>query len=605
MPKSAGARAIDPEQLKRKYREERAKRIRSDGNAQYRVVSYEFPHMLKDPWSPNPAPREALTEDVDVLVVGGGMSGIMTAGRLKKSGVTSLRLLERGGDFGGTWYWNRYPGAQCDTEAYIYMPWLEEAQYVPSQKYAGGPELLHYFKYLAAHFGLYENTCFNTKADSFHWDEATHRWIVRTDRGDLFRARFICLCVGNLAQPKLPGVEGIEKFSGHMFLSSRWDYDYTGGTPETCKLDKLAGKRVAIIGTGCTAVQAVPHLAKWAKQLFVFQRTPSMINVRGNTATDAEWAKTLQPGWQEERMYNFEEYVFNPAATERDLVDDGWTDLARSLADIEGAQKALGRTSSDTAELLQVADFLKMEESRRRVDDLVEDPASAEALKAYYNVHCKRPTFHDEFLSAFNKPNVALVDTGGAGVECITEKGIVVAGQEYEVDCIIFSTGFEAVTLTFRTGEYEVVGVEGRTLEDKWKDGFASLHGMFTRGFPNMLLVGHIRDGGGSFNATYPFSYQANHAAAVIKDCLDRGLTRIDVTQEAEDDWRRTMKEKTPPIHAFLAECTPGYLNNEGDADQPALRTALYGGSVIEYVNILRAWREGRRMLQDMETSSA
>jgi cyclohexanone monooxygenase len=594
-------RAIDPGALKQKYAEERDKRLGPQGGRQYRLAIDDYPELIEDPWAKAPSPRAAVSEDVDALVVGGGMSGIMTAGRLMQNGVTNLRLIERGADYGGTWYWNRYPGAQCDTESYIYMPLLDESGYVPTQKYAGQPELQSYFKQVADQLGLTERALFRTKANSFTWDEGLQRWIVRTDRGDEIRARFIALCVGNLAQPKLPAIEGIKSFKGHMFLTARWDYDYTGGSASAPQLTNLRDKRAAIIGTGASAVQAIPHLAEWAKELFVFQRTPSMINYRGNTKTDPEWAKSLKPGWQEERMKNFEEYVFNPAGTERDLVADGWTDLARSLANVDAAKEVLQEPCTDLAELMQIADFIKMEESRERVDQTVSDPATAEGLKAYYNVHCKRPTFHDEYLPAFNKPNVTLVDTGGKGVERITEKGVVVGGREYEVDCVIFSTGFEAATPTYLTGEYTLTGVGGRSLEDKWNQQFTSLHGMLTHGFPNMILVGHVRDGGGSFNATYPFMQQANHAAALIATTIGKGASSFDVTPEAEARWRQTMKDKTPPIQQFLSDCTPGYLNNEGNPDGSALRLSLYGGGVIEYANVLREWREGGGLERDLE----
>lgn len=593
-------RLIDPQKLKRKYAEEREKRLRSTVGRGYALAKDRNTSLTQDLWSRSAGSRQPLNEEVDVLVVGGGMSGIMTAARLMQNGVTDIRLLERGGDFGGTWYWNRYPGAACDTESYIYLPFLDDTGYVPTEKYAGQPEIQAYLKDLARTFGVTPRALFNTKAQTLSWDEGRQRWIVRTEQGDEFRARFIALCAGALSQPKLPEIEGIETFKGRMFLNSRWDYEYTGGSVGYPQMTKLRDKRVAIVGTGCSAVQAIPHLAQWAKELIVFQRTPSMVNYRGNTKTDPEWAKSLEPGWQERRLNNFEDCLFNPVGATEDLVADGWTDIARSMTDLERAKAALGEASADPAELMQVADFLTMSGNWDRVDQLVADKATAEALKAYYNVNCKRPTFHDEYLQSFNRPNVALVNTEGQGVERITPDGVVVAGKLHEVDCIIFATGFEVFTLTYVTGEYTVTGVGGRSLQDKWSEKFSSLHGVLTHGFPNMVLVGHMRDGGGSTNSNFPFTHQATQAAAIIKKTMDDGASSFDVAIEAEERWQRTMREKMPPIQQFLAECTPGYLNNEGKVDESALRLSIYGGGSIEYAEVLKGWRDGDGIERDL-----
>ena len=593
---------FDPVALKRRYAEERARRVRPEGKAQYRAVFEDRPDMLADPFSPPPAAREPINVDVDALVVGAGMSGIMTAAALRKNGVDSLYVLDGAADFGGTWYWNRYPGAQCDTESYIYMPWLEETGYVPSVKYAGGHELFSYFGRLADQFRLREKTLFQTRASHFEWNEAAQRWIVTTDRGDTLRARYVCLGTGSLAQPKLPDIAGIADFKGRMFLTARWDYGYTGGSPEDPRLTTLADKRVAIVGTGCTAIQAVPHLAKWCKHLHVFQRTPSMINERANRPTDMDWASTLTPGWQEERLRNFEQVQIDPIGTEIDMVSDGWTQLARHLADVEAAG-ALG-IAVETHELPQIADFAAMERNRARVANTVTDPRTAATLQPWYNVHCKRPTFHDEFLPTFNRENVTLIDTGGGGIDRVTENGLVADGREYEFDCIIFATGFEALSLFHRTGQFSVVGPEGASLEDKWKDRFSSLHGVFTHGFPNLAFVGQIRDGAGSFNAMYPFSIQARHAGEIFGRAIAEGVTRFDVTAEAEAGWADAMAAKAVPLGSYLAECTPGYLNNEGNADEPALRTALYGGGILEYQDILGEWRLNG-LARDVEMTKA
>jgi cyclohexanone monooxygenase len=326
-----------------------------------------------------------------------------------------------------------------------------------------------------------------------------------------------------------------------------------------------------------------------------------MVNYRANAKTDPEWAKTLQPGWQEKRMNNFEECLLNPTEAAEDLVADAWTELARSMANLDQAKAALGDASADAAELMEIADFLTMAGNWERVDQIVTDKATADALKAYYYVNCKRPTFHDEYLAAFNRPNVTLVHTDGQGVERIVPEGVVVGGQLFEVDCIIFATGFEVFTHTYVTGEYTVKGVGGQSLEDKWSKDFCTLHGMLTHGFPNMVLVGHMRDGGGTTNSNFPFHHQATQVANIIKRTIDAGASSFDVTKEAEDGWRRAMREKMPPIHKFLADCTPGYLNNEGHVDDSALRLSIYGGGSIEYASILEAWRAGDGFERDLK----
>lgn len=592
---------IDPKKLKEKYAEERDKRLNSSTGRKYALAKDYEGSLTEDLWRKRQNDRAPRREEIDVLVVGGGMSGIMTATRLIQNGVTDLRLIERGADFGGTWYWNQYPGAACDSEAHIYLPFLDDTGYVPSQKYTGQPEIQAYLKQLASFGGVTPRALFNTKAQSLTWDEVSQRWIVRTDVGDEFRARFIALCAGSFLQPKLPSMEGVEAFRGHMFLNSRWDYDYTGGAPGDPQLKKLRDKRVGIIGTGCSAVQSIPHLAQWAKELYVFQRTPSMVNYRANAKTDPEWAKSLEPGWQEKRMDNFEICLLTPAEAKEDLVADAWTELARSMADLERAKAAAGGTVADDTELMQIADFLTMAGYWDRVDEIVADKKTAEALKAYYYVNCKRPTFHDEYLPAFNRPNVTLVDTQGKGVERIAPEGVVVGGELFEVDCIIFATGFEVFTHTYVTGEYTVTGAGGQSLQDKWSKQFGTLHGMLTHGFPNMVLVGHMRDGGGTTNSNYPFHYQSTHVAKIIKRTIDSGASSFDVTKEAEDGWRRAMRQKAPPIQKFLADCTPGYLNNEGHVDDSALRLSIYGGGSLEYAAILKDWHAGEGFERDLE----
>ncbi len=456
-PSPAAQLGFDPDALRERYRQERDKRLRPDGNDQYIAMDGEFSRYLDDPAQTGIA-RAPLTDEVDVAIVGTGFSGLLAGARLRQLGVESIRMIETGAEFGGTWYWNQYPGVQCDIESYIYLPLLEELGYMPKEKYSYGPEILEHCRTLGRHFDLYRDVCFGTRVHEMHWDDAAHRWVLHTNHEDRMRARFAIMAIGPLSRPKLPGIPGIDTFEGHSFHTSRWDYDYTGGDTNG-GLAKLSDKVVGVIGTGATAVQCIPHVGEAAQHLYVFQRTPSSIDVRGNRSTDPEWAMSLAPGWQQHRIENFGNIVAG-ALQEEDLVSDGWTDILRNLTALgEGAR--LG-SPEEIAAAMEMADFQKMEQIRRRVDELVTDPTVAEALKPYYRQFCKRPCFHDGYLPTFNRDNVTLVDTDGRGVERITPRGVAAGGREYGLDCLIFATGFEVGTDYSHRRQRGLVGGSGR-----------------------------------------------------------------------------------------------------------------------------------------------
>lgn len=586
--KAAADLNFDPAALKAKYLEERNKRLRADGNEQYVEIKGDYAHYLEDPYVEPGFAREALTDDVEVVIVGGGFGGLLAGARLREAGVEDIRIIEQGGDFGGTWYWNRYPGAACDVESYIYLPLLEEIGYMPVEKYSRAPEILAHSRAIGKKFDLYRNACFQTKVTEMRWDEASSRWTVRTNRGDAMKARFVVMANGPLHRPKLPGIAGIDDFKGHSFHTSRWDYDYTGGTSQGA-LTKLADKRVGIIGTGATAVQCVPHLGAHAKELFVFQRTPSSIDVRNNRPTDPEWAKSLEAGWQQRRMNNFNILV-SGGFQEEDLVNDGWTDIIGNILFLARKRQSEGAPQEDAATLMQLADFKKMEQVRARVDSVVQDKAAAEALKPYYNQFCKRPCFHDDYLQTFNRPNVTLVDTAGKGVERITEHGIVANGKEYEIDCLIYATGFEVGTSYTRRSGYELYGRDGISLTDKWQDGVSTLHGFHSRGFPNCFIVSNSQSG---FTANFPhmLNEQSKHIAYIVKTCGERQVRTIEAAEDAEKDWVQTIESLAIMRQKFFEECTPGYYNNEGKLSERAARNGPYGAGPIAFVNILENWR--------------
>jgi len=576
---------FDPDALRERYRAERDRRLRGDGNDQYRDPAGTLARYLDDPHADPSFSRPPLTDQVDVVVIGGGFGGLLVAARLREAGIEDIRVVEKAADFGGTWYWNRYPGAACDIESYIYLPLLEETGYIPSEKYATGEEIRGYARRIAEHFDLYRNACFQTEVTELHWDSAAGHWVVSTSRGDRMRARFVITAGGPLHRPKLPGIEGIETFRGHSFHTSRWDYGYTGAAADG--LPGLAGKRVGIIGTGATAVQCVPHLGASAERLFVFQRTPSSIDVRGNRPTDPDWSTTLLPGWQQHRMDNFNALV-NGRFVDEDLVNDAWTDILRNLV----VMRARAGRSGDAgaAELVQLADFQKMEQIRARVDAVVRDPATAEALKPYYNQFCKRPCFHDSYLDTFNLPGVQLVDTNGRGVQRIDEHGVVVAGERYEVDCLIYATGFEIGTdLTHQAG-FDVYGRDGQSLREKWRDGPMTFHGFTSHGFPNYFIVS-ITQSGLTPNFVHMLADQARHLAYILTECAARGADTVEATEDAESAWTDTIVELAELRRAFLEECTPGYYNNEGQLSRQAALAGSYGKGPIAFIRVLEQWR--------------
>jgi cyclohexanone monooxygenase len=571
-----------------KYRAERAKRIRADGNAQYRKTEGELAYFLHDPYAPSPPNRPSLHDEVDVLIVGGGWSGLLTAARLRQAGVDNFRIVDSASDFGGVWYWNRYPGCRCDVESYIYMPLLEELGYMPTEKYATSDEIRAHALSAARHFNLYPNAIFQTRVKELRWDEAASRWIVNTDRNDAIRARYVFVGNGPLNYPKLPAIPGVEDFKGHSFHTCRWDYAYTGGDPSG-GLEGLKDKRVAVIGTGCSGVQVVPALGESAKQLYVVQRTPAVVAVRGNRPTDLSWQNSLKPGWHKARRENFEA-VLQGMVRDVDLVNDEWTELWEPPQLPEGPFDP-----AEFAASVQKMDIEKMDAVRARIDEIVKDPATAESLKPYYNRYCKRPTFNDEYLPTFNRPNVQLIDTQGRGLERITENAIVFDGKVHEIDCIIYATGFEIVTTSHKAAGLDIVGRGGVSLDRKWDEAVKSLHGLYTHGFPNLFIVAGLRQGAPTLNFPHMAEEQAAHATAVVSRLLKDGVKVMEVTQSAEDRWCETIIAKSNVNLDYLRDCTPSILNAEGHLEELAKHafTTAYGGGAFEYVELLKTWREG------------
>jgi cyclohexanone monooxygenase len=579
---SDAIRGANQDLLRDRYRAERDKRLSAAGVGQYVAPEGELARYLDDPYAGEVTERAPVTRDIEVAIIGAGFGGLQTAAELTKHGITDFLVIDKASDFGGVWYWNRYPGASCDIESYIYMPMLEDMGYVPSLKYARGPEIFAYARSIAERFGLYEKSLLQTLVEALIWDEPTGRWDITTREGDRIKARFVMIATGVLQSVRLPAIPGIESFTGHSFHTSRWDYAYTGGDPSG-DLEGLSDKRVGIIGTGATAVQCIPHLGASAGHLYVFQRTPAAVPVRDNRTTDMGWAASLDTGWQRERMLNFD-YIVNGRAPETDLVQDGWTEvLGRIGVELTGV--------NDADERRRAADDAFMDDVRARVDAVVKDPATAEALKPWFNIMCKRPCFHDEYLETFNRPNVTLVDTDGQGVERISGNTVWAGGKAYEIDCLIYASGFDFQTpdMAKRNG-FDIIGRGGVTLTEKWSAGMTTLYGHFNAGFPN-LMVQTATQGGLTSNVTHGLGDLARHFAYMVSYCHENGVSSFDPTPAAEQEWQQQLRAVAGARRKYDAECTPGYYNNDGQPNAETGLQAFYQGGSAEFFEILEAWR--------------
>ena len=548
--------AVFNAQEQAKYREFKEARA---GAADYMAMEGEFAHYLEDVYSADPVERDALEDECEVLVVGAGFAGLLLWYKLKQAGFQDVRFCEKGGDVGGTWYWNRYPGIACDVESYSYLPLLEEMGYVPTMKFAAGFEIMEYCQSMATKFGFYDRCLFHTTVETTDWDETSGRWTVSTDRGDKMRARYVVLANGILTTPKLARIEGMQSFEGQSFHTSRWDYNID-----------LEGKRVGIIGTGATAVQAVPELAKTVGELYVFQRTPSSIDVRDQRATtEAEieqWSQ--EPNWARKRRARFAKISEGRTALQAN--EDYLTGKVDDFKERKQHKNPLSPQEYVQKQLN--SNFRLMEQIRERVDAIVEDPKTAEALKPYYPYGCKRPTFHDEYLPTFNQQHVHLVDTAPHGVAKINERGVVHEGVEYPLDVLIYATGFQwMATASFNM----ITGRNGVTLKEKWdKEGTRTFLGLHSKGFPNLFILSGPQGGGGSFNFINAIEQHGDYVVWMLSTLREQGMNLVDVKAEPESDYAEHCRQ-ADEITRPLRDCIT-YYNGHGEAEPGSL--AYYGG---------------------------
>ena len=620
--------------VQQKYAEEAAKRLRPDGLAQFVELkdsdSERFRALDRDPWADHaalnaqdPAPLKDGAQ-YKFVILGAGYGGLLFAVRLIQAGVATgpddIRIIDTAGGFGGTWYWNRYPGLHCDVESYAYMPLLEETGYMPKYKYSPGPELLEHANRIATQWHLHDKAAFRTSIKNSSWEDTTNTWSLKAtqDRGpdekpiDLhFSSQYVLIASGVLTKPQIPRISGLDSFSGPITHSARWDYSITGGSPEKPDLTGLADKRVGIVGTGATAIQAVPRLAKWAKELYVFQRTPSAIHHRGQRPTDPDGWKTKiasKKGWQLERNLNFSSYLENaPDPAKENAVGDDWTKMPAFSAVIggPGIVEPIPEKISAHVQKLYALDAPRREAVHARVDSIVSNPETAAKLKAWYPVWCKRPTFSDEYLQTFNQPNVHLVDTDGKGLSGANSNGLIVDGTEYPLDVLILCTGFRTPaegngSPAVRTG-VEIRGREGRSLDEKWQGhGVATLHGTTSNGFPNLFFTGNIQ-GGAAPNYAFFLDVISAHVAQVVaaaESRAERGTRPvIEVTSPAEEAWSMECARRAAWFSGIIG-CTPGYITSEGRRPQSQdpesmlklSRASPWAEGITSYINTLKRW---------------
>jgi len=630
-------------QIQEKYTAEAQKRLRPEGSAQY--VNLEesddarLRQLAEDPWADHAA-LDALEPPVKpgsrhkFLIIGAGMSGLLSAVRLIQAGFSAdqIRLVDGAGGVGGTWYWNRYPGIHCDVESYIYMPLLQETGYMPSTKYASGVEIRNYLNDVTKKYNIADKVLLRSTVDGIEWDESANIWKASISAGRGPRgadkstftaeAEFVILTSGLLSTPHVPklGGAGLAQFKGELLHTARWDYNATGGSVEEAfpNLDKLRGKRVGIIGTGATAIQVVPILAQHARELFVFQRTPSAVYPRGQRdTTPEEWAEVTQPGqdWQLKRMENYVKAISWPdAGGEEDLIKDEWSQK-KAYAALVGGPGLPDLRPEKVPEIINHFLSLDAENSMRlraRIAAIIEDKDTAEKLTPWYPVWCKRPTFSETYLPAFNQPNVHLVDTDGKGVDGATQTGLTVGGREFPLDVLVLATGFLSMAATnldpaLRAG-VKVTGKGGRALSDKWaQQGPSTLHGCASSGFPNLFFINPAQSGVAP-NQVHAIDVQAKHIALLIATAAggnNQSASRVavDVDPQAEEAWSMQCAAGAPRF-ASISICTPSYSNNEGArldmSDQAALfkaaRASPVAEGILKYDEILEGWRKDGKL---------
>lgn len=620
------------QQVQAKYQAERDKRMRPEFDSQFVKLhtSEKYKHFTDDPWLPEDGSvrgirlRENESPHFKFVVKGAGLGGLLYAARLVEQGYNpeDFAFIDYAGGFGGTWYWNRYPGLMCDIASEVYLPLLEETGYMPKHKYSYGQEIREHAERIAERYGFGNRGILRATVGAISWNDDSSLWEISVSQEQGPRqgadankvlaqvtGDYVISMSGILNYPKLPVLQGLDDFQGHQFHTSRWDYTYTGGSQEQPDMINLKDKSVGIVGTGATAIQTFPQIAKWAKQVYLFQRTPSSVDIRDQRPTDPIEFKraSSKPGWQRERMDNLAAFMMNdPNKPDVNVVDDGWSRNPSYRALIGGPNNidpTEPETIAEYIKSLHADDFARQERIRSRVDDIVKDSDTAQRLKAWYPGWCKRPCFHDDYLPAFNQPNVQLVDTEGRGIDRMRRNGAVVAGKEYPVDVLIWGTGYVVSSGSpSDKGSMTVRGRHGKLMSQKWEDGVATLHGVVTRDFPNFFFP--FTQCGVTGNNTHNYQATSDHTAYLIAEAERQHPGKkvlIEPTHEAEEAWAMRVVGNAAAF-AGVEGCTPGYINAEGKADKireaplevqmKAARASPWGQGILDYQRITTEWRE-------------
>tara|TARA_R110002096_G_scaffold106622_5_gene234249 strand:- start:121 stop:1740 length:1620 start_codon:yes stop_codon:yes gene_type:complete len=478
----------------------------------------------------DPRSTTASAVDVDAVVVGAGFGGLYAVYKLRELGF-SARLFERGSDVGGTWYWNRYPGARCDAPSmqysYSFSAELQQ-EWVWSELYASQPEILRYLQHVADRFDLRPMMQFDTSVEQAIYDEASRTWRVTTDRGETVTARFCILATGCLSSQNTPNFPGLDDYTGVWYHTSNWP---AGGVD-------FAGKRVGVVGTGSTGIQAIPVIAESAAELKVFQRTPQYSTPARNTPMDKAYEAQIKAEYAEYRARNYRNPVALDLVIDRDAPKTFDLDEDKRRAVYEKCWNKGGLSFSVAfrdSSLNRAANEDLSQFIRDKIAELVKDPDTARALQPPHIYACKRPCIDTNYYDTYNRPNVRLVDVSKSGIERITAHGIRANGVDHELDCIVFATGFDAFTGSIN--RIDIRGRNGATLKDKWSAGPRAYLGLAAAGFPNLFIV----TGPGSPSVLANMVVAIEQHVNLIGECLEHmresGYAQVEAEPDAEEQW--------------------------------------------------------------------
>ncbi len=511
-----------------------------------------------------------VTETFDAIVVGAGFSGLYMLHQLRKLGLRS-RVFEAGSDVGGTWYWNRYPGARCDSESIYYMfsdhvseELLQEWSW--SERYAAQPEILRYLQFVADRLDLRRDIQFNTRVIAATYDEANNQWLISTDNGNQARASFLITAVGCLSAPNLPKFKGLESFKGTWYHTGNWPHDPVS----------FSGQRVAVVGTGATGVQVVPEVAREAAYVYVFQRTPNYNIPARNRPLDAEYIQQIKSQyreiWHKARISGFglpydavNRSALSVSPEEREQIYwAAWNKGGFYLGIETFSDLLVNKEANETA-----SEFI-----RARIRELVYDPKVAELLiPRDHHFFTKRPPLEHGYYEAFNRDNVTLIDVRSTPIEEITPQGIRTSDTEYEADAIIFATGFDAMTGSLF--KMNISGRDGITLNDKWADGPRTYLGLATHGFPNMFMITGPQSPSVLTNMTVAIEQHVEWITDCINYLRSHGVRMIEAQAEAEEAW---VNHATQVAEATLLVNTPSWWVGANIPGKPRLLYPYVGG---------------------------